>query len=302
MQFNNFSKTVSGLTVLFRNIMPIGNVSSFKFYSDDSTGSFSKKEFRWSFDNNYWSSWETLNQGNVTNINTNFNPYTYLEIKYTLTGANSGSVNSFVLNFTENQSTSLLTPSINQQIIINEIDVTNSDLLNNKDDQFYLNRSNHKGTQPLSSVINLQETLDRIMYSQHDTIINTYSVDGSGVGILYDHDGSSLYLKRIFGDASSGIIITENSQGIITITNSFNVVKDQSINDLYEIKLNESSLGQQFYFDASGFLDVSIATTDITKTYVDSSLNERDTSISWLNNNKQSQGNYINDASNGVGL
>ena len=68
MVFSNFTRTASGNTITFRNSTPIENVGNLKFYKDNASGSFTKKEFRWSFNKTYWASWETLNQGNLTNV------------------------------------------------------------------------------------------------------------------------------------------------------------------------------------------------------------------------------------------
>lgn len=97
MIFSDFVITDSGSTILFSNINPIKNVGSIKFYKDNSSGSFIKKEFRWSFDKNYWSSWETLNQGNLTDINVNGNENLYISIRYVHGG--SGKVTNFSINY-----------------------------------------------------------------------------------------------------------------------------------------------------------------------------------------------------------
>ena len=83
MVFSNFTRTVSGNQIFFRNETPIEAVKNLKYYRDDSSGTFTKKEFRWSFDNNYWASWEVLNQGNISNINVRGNYNLFLEIRYT---------------------------------------------------------------------------------------------------------------------------------------------------------------------------------------------------------------------------
>lgn len=98
MNFSNFTKTSSGNLIYFKNESPIENVGSIKFYTDNSSKIFSKKEFRWSFDKNYWSSWMDLNIGNI-NINTKNNPYLFLEIKYTMSSPTAGKVSLFSIEY-----------------------------------------------------------------------------------------------------------------------------------------------------------------------------------------------------------
>jgi len=100
MVYSNFDITVVGNQVLFKNASPIENVEFLKYYKDDATGTFNKKEFRWSFDNNYWASWTTLNQGNVSGLSMNANKFLYLEIRY-IKSNSSADVCSFSLNYTE---------------------------------------------------------------------------------------------------------------------------------------------------------------------------------------------------------
>ena len=83
MQYSSFTKTLTGTTILLKNELPIEQVGRIISYSEVSkTGSFTKIEFRWSFTGNYWSSWQTLTQNAISNINTNDNYYLFLEIRY----------------------------------------------------------------------------------------------------------------------------------------------------------------------------------------------------------------------------
>jgi len=96
MQFTSFTKTVTNNTILFKNNIPIEYVSSLNYYTESVTGSFSKKEFRWSFNNNYWSAWANLNQQNFSNVKIT-SRYLFLEIRYTMSSINSGTVTNFVV-------------------------------------------------------------------------------------------------------------------------------------------------------------------------------------------------------------
>ena len=100
MIFSNFTKTESGNIVYLKNSTPVLHVNSINFYTDNSTGSFSKKEFRWSFDKNYWSSWENLTQGNFTNIILN-KDYIFFEIRYYKINSKS-LISKFSIDYNEN--------------------------------------------------------------------------------------------------------------------------------------------------------------------------------------------------------
>jgi hypothetical protein len=87
-----------------------------------------------------------------------------------------------------------------------------------------------------------------------------------------------------------------------------NIDQDASISNLRtRIDNNDTSLGLFNTWDLAQdvsikWLQDNILPSDLTKTYVDGSLGLRDTSIDWLNTNKQAAGNYIKDSSNGNGL
>jgi hypothetical protein len=99
MQFSSFSRLEENLTITLYNVIPIENLSTIKYYSDNSAGTFSKKEFRWSFNNAYWSSWETLTQGAISRIDMHDNHYFFLQVRYVLTTEDSGTVSTFTLNY-----------------------------------------------------------------------------------------------------------------------------------------------------------------------------------------------------------
>lgn len=95
MVFSSFVKTSSGGQIVLKNEAPIENVGAVKFFKDNSSTGFAKKEFRWSFNKNYWSSWETLNQANFSKISPNGQQYLFLEIRY----IGTGTVSSFSLTY-----------------------------------------------------------------------------------------------------------------------------------------------------------------------------------------------------------
>jgi len=174
MQFTNFSRTEDGLTITLYTQYPIANVGEIKFFKDNAIGTFTKKEYRWSFTNEYWSGWEKLTQNGITAINTYSNYYLFLQIRYTLSALNSGTVTAFTLNYLEGTATlgsGILTEDIQHRdastILIHDIlqthriiPITDASLLNGHPGSFYLDRRNQFGIQPISSITNLQAILD----------------------------------------------------------------------------------------------------------------------------------------------
>ena len=181
MNFSTFTKISSGNLIYFRNESPIENVGTLKFYKDNSSGTFLKKEFRWSFDRNYWSSWETLNIGNIAKVNTGNNRYLFFEIKYTMTSPTAGKVTSFAVEYILNPNETYapavedVTNMDNNHILpdgcndlggttktFKTIEITDAETLCGKSCDHYLWRPNHKGTQPISSVEGLQNILNNL--------------------------------------------------------------------------------------------------------------------------------------------
>ena len=153
MQYSNFSRATSGLAITFTNEVPIEDVRSIRFFRDDAAGTFSKKEFRWSFNYEYWSSWETLTQAAICSVDIRSNKYFFLQAKYTLTTATSGTVTSFVLTYDSETVPSTATSSA-------DAPTADSSLLNGYAGSYYLARSHHTGTQSIATVTGLQAVLD----------------------------------------------------------------------------------------------------------------------------------------------
>ena len=83
MQFSNFVRTLSGNIILFKNSSPIERVAAIKYFTDNSSSfGFLKKEFRWSFNTEYWSGWETLTQNAISSKVMYGNFYLLLAIRY----------------------------------------------------------------------------------------------------------------------------------------------------------------------------------------------------------------------------
>ena len=177
-------------TIEFRNTLPILNVERMHSFSEEGlVGTFSKKEFRYSFDNNIWQPWQTFNMGNINSIHFQDNENFYIHIKYTRSSVTSGNLNAIYLTF-DSRKNSHSSP---------DASIIDADLLDGEHGSFYLNNENHYG--PIASL----------------GVFNV--VDGSSIGV-FDHRedvsslGTNIYFKRIEG--AGGIILSENA-GIITI-------------------------------------------------------------------------------------
>ena len=285
MKFSYFTKIVSGNTILFKNELPVEYIQKIKFFQDNSKGSFKKKEFRWSFNKNYWSSWEDLNQGNLAGIDIRDNRYFFLEVRYVQSAAGSGTVTTFYfeydqvsgktssIDYTQTnpsydyvaESKTVTNPLENSCNTSAEID---ADTLCGKNCDYYLWRPNQKGTQTISTIQGLQQILNNLSAGIQDSINNGENVSGSGIGVFYQKSGRNLVFKRI--DAGSGANISE-SNGVITLSVDASVIsKDPSVNELYQLY---NSLETNLY-------DISI--------YIDNKFIQVDNSINDL---------YLKDAS-----
>jgi len=170
MVFSNFVKSESGNQVILKNNVPIENVRNIRFFKDDSSGSFVKKEFRWSFNNNYWSAWEPLNQGNLTKLEIKGKPYFFLEIRYVKANT-AAKISSFSLTYNEGQpaaatqdtTCSPTDSKTDKSPCSKEYDdacysgSTPKDCttLDGEPGSYYLWRPNHKGQQPINTLLNI---------------------------------------------------------------------------------------------------------------------------------------------------
>jgi len=247
MKFSSFSRSTEDLTITLQNDIPIENVGTIKYYQDNASGIFSKKEFRWSFNNEYWSSWQTLTQVALTAIDTYVNYYFFLQIRYTLTAVGSGTVTTFELNYL-NGTAVAVTPRILTEdiqhldasaVLIHDIlqtyevvTIRDASLLNGYSGNYYLDRQHHVGHQTISSITGLQAILD-----------NTATVGA--------------YVK----EASLGTDFTW-----------VNGLLDVSVTSGYSTTYIDGSLNAKTDFTYTVKQDVSIG-LKADKTYVDTSLN-----------------------------
>jgi hypothetical protein len=99
MEYTYFTRTAKNDIITFKNYCPIPRILSINYFIDDSSGTFSKKEFSWSIDNKIWSSFITLTNKNLCDVILTNTPKLYLEIKYTLSSFASGNVDTFKISY-----------------------------------------------------------------------------------------------------------------------------------------------------------------------------------------------------------
>lgn len=246
--YKDFVKTTESNTITFTSRTPIINPKRLLYYKDDSVGVFIKKELKWSFDNNYWSSWTPLNQGNVTNINTNNSINMFMSIRYIKSGVSSD-VNVFGVGYIKSiSSLSPKTPTTpvvkipvskpncsipapvykpNTPAPIANPSIINADTLDCKPGSHYLWRPNHKGQQAISTITDLETILEELRQSDGG-IEDALNVEGDGIGVYYSTENNKIYFKTLI--EGKKVFLSENETGNITID-----MDDASINDLYSL-------------------------------------------------------------------
>ena len=260
MNFSEFSKSSSLNIILFQNHVPIKNVSTIKFYQESTSGNISKKEFRWSFDSDYWSSWENLNQGTMSGLAVNDNQYLFLQIKYTLAAINSGDVTSFSIEYDVNKNQSVIVPIQFEQNIPPFIShVTDASTLDCKNGDYYLSRSNHKGSQPISSVTDLEDVINNFGVAIQDVsasinrFVSIEYVDSS----LVNRDINLNNLKNYIDASLSQRDISINSLqvSVTSLLQHFVTINNVTVSNLNIINISQPSGKQvRFYntYDSSG--------------------------------------------------
>ena len=279
MNFSTFEKVSSGNLIYFKNAIPIENAGSLKFYKDNASGTFLKKEMRWSFDREHWANWEDLNVGSIAKINTGDNRYLFFEIKYTQSNAQS-KVSTFSIEYLPATGktyvpTDNIHPDNNHTLpagcndiggttkTYETIKITDAETLCGKSCDYYLWRPNHKGTQGITTIDGLQNILNNLNAGVADSINNALNVDGSGVGTFFQKSGKNLIFKRI--NPGPGAYIVEDPSGIITIGVDASLsIHDPSINDLYNLisQLNTNITDISIYIDYK-FLSIDSSLADL---------------------------------------
>jgi hypothetical protein len=240
MIFSDFIRSTLGNDILFKNETPIENVGKVIFYKDNASGNFVKKEFRWSFNKNHWSSWMTLNQENISNISAGNNKNLYLEIQYSNSG--NGSCSSFSINYDLNKGTTFSNSDscdFKKPAKTEIIKITDADTLDEKNGAYYLNREHHTGQQSISTIKDLQKTLTNLSGLIQDVEIeNAFNVDSSGIGVYYGKTDKNLYFKTL--NQGNKIFLAQDAGGHILIS-----VDDASITQIFNYvnSLNGYNLG-----------------------------------------------------------
>jgi len=189
-QFIFTNKTVQITTILFKNLSSILDVEKIVFFKETSLkGNWLKKEFRYSFDDITWSSWRTLTQQALQNLDFTNHPNFFLEILYTRKNYNSANIEDFYLFYDSNTGTPV-DPSTA---------LIDADTLQGENGAYYLDPSNFVGSYPGIKVFNVEDSSEAGVYS--------HRIDTS--------TGSEFYFKRIEG--SPGLEVIDGSDGIITL-------------------------------------------------------------------------------------
>lgn len=220
-----FIRSLEKGKIYFRNYDAIPNISYILYYEDDSYGTFNLKEFRWSFDRVNWSSWNELSQYNISNINLNNNTNLFLEVRYE--PRRDANVTSFNIKYKTTSSTvqqvqtdqdsivgTNLVPkdNITSQQFKNDqnVRVYNADYLNNKSGNYYIQRYNHIGTQPLSSVSSLEGIINNYSFTLAD-LNNAVSAHDISLGTnIADID--NLYNRLDITDSSLNNLIIQETE------------------------------------------------------------------------------------------
>ena len=302
-----FTKTITGNIILFANSNPIDSVGKIRFYKDNASGSFVKKEYRWSFNKNYWSSWTLLNQENLNSLVTGSNKYLYLEVQYVSAG--TGTVSTFSIDYSANTSPVYVPPVPDANIdhehslpdgcgepggtvkTYEVISVTNAQTLCGKDCEYYLWRPNQKGEQAINTIAGLQKALNNLMGGIQAKPSFVY-IDGS----LAARDASITWVynnRQPLGD----YIIDPSLSNDFYWYNGFLKV---------DVSVVAGGVTQAYVDGSLAMRDASITNLYLKdaqqKIYIDGSLAMRDASITWLYANKQPLGPYVRDTSAGNGL
>ena len=246
MQFSNFDTSTSGLTISLYNVNPIEFIKRLKYYAEISSGTFDKKEFRWSFNNTHWSSWEILNQGNLTDITTANQKYVYFDFRFIQSASNSGDVSSITINYDR-----LSDASISELFTIEHVSPvlevitttpvtdypntsivkTNADLFDLHDPDYYLTRQNHKGSQAIETIDGLKKIIYNITNGINSALQNAENEDLSGIGTFSRKENQNLVFKTLYSD-SGNVTITENISGQINFDVSISLT-DASVAELF---------------------------------------------------------------------
>lgn len=265
-------------TIEFRNTFPILNIEKITSFKEIGvTGSFVKKEFRYSFnDPNFIGvPWQPLTTEALTSINFLDNRQFYLHIRYTRSNVIAGNINSFILIY---DSRIIPLPSPIDTSIIN------ADLLQGENGKYYLNLYNHFGGLPIGTldiqnIGNGAEVFQGIDYDPSITTIFLRSIvpKSGAVTITQENNRIVIGIDASFagevnigeniGGGDVSIYVGQNLQNLVfrTLQGGTGIDLQYADSSTILIKvqegkyIQESSLGSAFIWDSSGMLDVSVS-------------------------------------------
>ena len=192
MQYQFTERTQDVKSITFYNSLPLINVERIRYFKEEGvTGTFTSKQFRYSWDKVVWTNWNTLTQPNLSAIQFRDRPEFYLEVKYSRVGIGSGNIAQWYLFYDSGTPTPPVPPS----------DASiDADTLQGEGPAYYLDRANFTGAY---------------------TDIEFTNIDG-GDASIYSHRidssiGSEFFFREIKG---SGGITIDISNNIITIDGS----------------------------------------------------------------------------------
>jgi len=214
-------------TIEFRS-EAIQNVQRIRYFKEEGlTGTFTKKEFRYSWDNSTWTNWNTLTQANLSNIVFRDQPNFYLEVKYTRVGIGSGNILGFYIFYDSN------TPAPPTPPIDASIDAWS---FQQELPAYYLDRANHTGPFTALSVSNIagDSSTFGVYYGRSDsslgTILNFKRIGVTGV-LGISEVGGTITIDASSLDVSTGYIydkLLELDASVVFLTD-WNISQDASI-------------------------------------------------------------------------
>ena len=230
MNFSGFTKSLSGNTIKFSNTTPVDSIERIQFYRDNAVGIFLKKEFRWSFNKEHWSSWNILSQESISSIPINKNKWFFLEVVYTYSSSSTATCSSFSIEYIPNAGSTII-PSIQYDVtpgVVNIIktEISDSGLLNGKPGNYYLSRTNHTGSQPIGSISGLEDLLKQGALGFTPENIANKSTDGTlstNSDILYPSEKA---VKTYVDTKQSSIGFTP--ENVANKVNAFQVTPDDT--------------------------------------------------------------------------
>jgi hypothetical protein len=318
-----------------KNEIPIENVQAIKYFTDNSSGSFLKKEVRWSFTSTYWSAWEPLTQRALSSIDTHSSRYTFLEMRYVCSSLGSGNVTTFVVNYTASSVVYPLTPIVEIQTndtsakLIHDVIqkyktsiITDASTLNGYPGSWYLNRAYHTGQQAINTILGLETALNNsVSRSYLDNSLTYYIKSAStGYGLYWNNGLLDVSVAGGTGDVTKDYVDGSISEFIRSVSTGYGLYWNNGLLDVSVVGGSGTGDVTKAYVDGSiaefirsvstgyglywnnGLLDVSVAggTGDVTKAYVDGSISNFATNssvnLAFLKNT--SLGSAIQTASN----